>query len=52
MSRGPHDEEIEEQDPDNDKAAKRLEEFLKRRQPVPEPPRKDEGEGGGEPPKH
>ena len=36
MPRGPHDEEIEESDPEEiDKARKRLEELLRRRAPQP-----------------
>jgi len=38
MPRGPHDQEIDQGDSDEDHARKRLEEFLKLRNPNPLPP--------------
>ena len=37
MPRGPHDEEIDEQNPDVDHARKRRDEFLRARYPTGEP---------------
>ena len=37
MPRGPHDDEIEGNDSEEDKARRRLEEFLRRRVPNPDP---------------
>jgi hypothetical protein len=42
MARGPHDNEIEETDPEEDHARKRLEEFLKQRGPNPPSPESQE----------
>jgi hypothetical protein len=49
MARGPHDDEIEEQDPGEDHAKKRLEEFLKRRDPDRKPEEPEDEEGGDAP---
>jgi hypothetical protein len=45
MPRGPHDDEIEENDPEKDHARQRLEELLRQREPNPPAPRKDEDGG-------
>jgi hypothetical protein len=37
MPRGPHDDEIEVNDSEEDKARRRLEEFLRQRVPNPDP---------------
>lgn len=43
MPRGPHDDEIDESDPDKDHARQRLEEFLRQRGPNPPPAGEDDG---------
>lgn len=49
MAKGPHDEEIEDQDSGEDHAKRRLEELLKRREPARLPAESDEPGSGGAP---
>ena len=50
MPRGPHDDEIDENDLDKDHARQRLEEFLRQREPnSPPAERQHEGDGADEP---
>ena len=50
MPRGPHDDEIHENDPDKDHARQRLDELLKKREPdSPPADPQDEDEGADAP---